>query len=375
MNDEGNFQIPVLIPHVPQPTLWTHLLEKSFAASRFSNGGPLAKVAEQKISNYLGGVCEVMVCASNTSGLVAALIAFGCRGNKVLVSNYTFAATLNAVHCAGAVPVLCDVDLETWEISVEQIMKAQLEFSGIHTVLITRVHGFIRDFSAILDYCASEGIKVVIDAAAAYPGDEYEYKVRKEVAEVFSFHATKPLGIGEGGAVVGDTSTIAAVRSASNFGLEESNEKFGDGLNAKMDEFAAARLIAAIENFKVYVEARRIFADKLRTIFSKSDSIVLPNYTRGTSWPFFPVKFRSPNDLHKFQNGLVSVAQTRRYYFPSMSDGYVGQGEILRTSNLGVSVDLAETSLCLPVIPSLDEDNQARYFNKVSELIKLFPKT
>lgn len=372
--DRSEFQIPVLVPQVPEPALWTDLLKKSFEAARFSNGGPLAKIAEQEISSYLGGSCEVMVCASNTSGLIASLMAFECRSKKVLVSNYTYAATLNAIHCAGAIPVLCDVDPVTWEISEEQIIKAHSEFPDIHAVLITRVHGFIRDIEAILDYCATHGLKVVIDAAAAFPGDKGGYRTRLDVAEVFSFHATKPLGIGEGGAVVGDVSTLAAVRRASNFGLDSQNESFGDGLNAKMDEFAAARLIPALSNFRDYVQARRKFASELHTIFASSAAVELPTQTGNTSWPFFPIKFRSPTDLLTFQEDLFPVAQTRRYYYPSMSEGYTGKAKTLRISTLDVSVGLSATSLCLPVIPSLEKTDQDRYFNRVSELIKMLPE-
>ena len=371
MKDGDQFQIPVLVPHVPEIALWSDFLAKSYAEGRFSNGGPVAKMAENEISVFLGDSCEVMVCASNTSGLIASLIAFDCRGKKVLVSNYTFAATLNAIHCSGAIPLLSDVDFQTWELSVELIQKAQNEFPDIHAVLITRVHGFVRNFDKIIEYCASNGLQVIIDAAAAFPGNPEGYKAKKNVAEVFSLHATKPLGIGEGGAVVGVASTIDAVRKASNFGLESNNESFGDGLNAKMDEFAAARLLAALSNFEDYVTERRQFANALQEIIGISPNIVLPIGTEKTSWPFFPIKFRSPEELLKFQENLAPVAQTRRYYYPSMSEGYKGKAEVLRTSNLSVSIDLAETSLCLPVIPSLEERRRERYFNKVRDLINL----
>ena len=371
MKDRDEFQIPVLVPQVPEVALWSGFLSKSFEAGRFSNSGPLAKIAEQEISFYLGGSCEAMVCSSNASGLIASLIAFECRGKKVLVSNYTFAATLNAIHCAGGIPILSDVDPQTWEISVEQITEARREFPEIHALLITRVHGFVRDFDEIIEYCSSNGIKVVIDAAAAFPGIAGGYKVKRDVAEVFSFHATKPLGIGEGGAVVGDAATIAKVRTASNFGLESNNESFGDGLNAKMDEFAAARLIAALSKFKDYVKGRRQFAHMLNENIGISPAVDLPIYTEKTSWPFFPIKFRSPEELLRFQSDLAPVAQTRRYYYPSMSDGYRGTGEVLRTSSLDTSVDLAKTSLCLPVIPSLGDEYRERYFKKVRQLINL----
>jgi dTDP-4-amino-4,6-dideoxygalactose transaminase len=56
-----------------------------------------------------------------------------------------------------------------------------------------------------------------------------------------------------------------------------------------------------------------------------------------------------------------------------MSEGYMGTAEVLTVSSLNVSIDLARTSLCLPVIPSLEKNHRERYFNKVRDLINALP--
>jgi dTDP-4-amino-4,6-dideoxygalactose transaminase len=141
-----------------------------------------------------------------------------------------------------------------------------------------------------------------------------------------------------------------------------------------MDEFAAARLVVALSNFRDNARLRRKFANELYAIFASSTAVKLPTQTENTSWPFFPIKFRSPKDLLTFQEDLFPIAQTRRYYYPSMSEGYTGKGEILRTLSLDFSVELAATSLCLPVIPSLERKIQERYFNKICSLIDSLPE-
>jgi hypothetical protein len=57
-----------------------------------------------------------------------------------------------------------------------------------------------------------------------------------------------------------------------------------------------------------------------------------------------------------------------------MSEGYIGKGETLRTLSLDVSVELAATSLCLPVIPGLERKYQERYFNKICAMVKPLPE-
>lgn len=155
-----------------------------------------------------------------------------------------------------------------------------------------------------------------------------------------------------------DATTVTSIRKASNFGLEIDNESFGDGLNAKMDEFAAARLIAALDGFTEYAFARSQFAAELHQIVRSSRRVILPIQTEKTSWPFFPIKFRNPEELLSFQKELAPIAQTRRYYYPSMSEGYTGNADVLCVSSLKISIDLAGTSLCLPVIPSLEKNER-----------------
>jgi dTDP-4-amino-4,6-dideoxygalactose transaminase len=129
-----------------------------------------------------------------------------------------------------------------------------------------------------------------------------------------------------------------------------------------------------LRKFENYVIERRHFANELYKIFKTSNALELPFQTDKTAWPFFPIKFQSPEQLLKFQDELFEVAQTRRYYYPSMSEGYKGKGKTLRTSDLRVSVDLAVTSLCFPVIPSLEKKDKDRYFDKVRDLIKSLPE-
>jgi dTDP-4-amino-4,6-dideoxygalactose transaminase len=375
MSDDEFHQIPVLVPNVPQIAEWSNLLSVSYSTRRFSNAGPLAQKAELEIKSIVGASIDVMVCSSNTSGLIASLLAFNCRGKKVLVSNYTFAATLNAILCSGATPVISEVDFESWEISVSNVMKAQSEFPDIYAVLITRVHGFIRDFEEVIQYCSQQGLPVIVDAAAAFPGSPKIYNAESRVLEVFSFHATKPLGIGEGGAVVGRNSDVNLVRRASNFGLDVNNETFTDGINAKMDEFAAARLIAALGRFQEFFNERKKFASNLSKLFLSSSEITLPKNFGETSWPFFPIKFNSQENLIRFATSMKKVVQSRRYYYPSMITGYRGAGPILQVRNLDISNDLALTTLCLPVIPDLQEELSDGYFREIERAIEKISKS
>jgi dTDP-4-amino-4,6-dideoxygalactose transaminase len=217
--------------------------------------------------------------------------------------------------------------------------------------------------------CESLSIKVLIDSAAAFPARRNEYTAPINYLEVFSFHATKPLGIGEGGAVIGPPELISEVRKASNFGLSKPSSKFGDGINAKMDEFASARLIAGLINFQDIATKRIEFANSLSKLFHKSDSIQTALDTGNTSWAFFPIVFPSEDDLIYFQSEIKAVIQTRRYYYPSLANGYLGRVPIQLAQSLSISENLTVTTLCLPVIPTIDSRSRDMYFTQLTKIL------
>lgn len=360
--------LPVLIPQVPKISDWIDLLDQSYKCNSFTNSGPLATLAENALNDYLGVGVESMVCSSNTSGLIASLIALDLQGKKVIVSNNTFAATLHALISVGCVPVIADVDALTWEIDTESV-AAILKDHKVGGLLFTRVHGFRRNITPLLDLCESLSIKVLIDSAAAFPAIRNEYTNPINYLEVFSFHATKPLGIGEGGAVIGPPELMSEVRKASNFGLTKPSSTFGDGINAKMDEFASARLIAGLMNFEDIASKRIGFVNSLSKLFRLNDSIQTASDTGNTSWAFFPIVFPSEDDLVCFQNEINAVIQTRRYYYPSLASGYSGRATIQRAKNLSISERLTITTLCLPVIPTIDSKSRDMYFNHLKKIL------
>ena len=94
------------------------------------------------------------------------------------------------------------------------------------------------------------GVPVVVDAAASFGATAAGGHFGKNFpgAVVFSFHATKAFGIGEGGLVYSrDTDLISRIRQAANFGFSETRECVLTGLNGKLSEYAAAIALATLD--------------------------------------------------------------------------------------------------------------------------------
>ena len=172
--------------------------------------GPKTKQFEQDFSAYIGDGCEAISVNSATAGLHLALEALGVGpGDEVIVPTLTFTATAEVVRYMGADVVFVDTDPVTLNLSVDAIKAAITP----RTKVIMPVHyaGLACDMDAIIQLAREHGLKVVEDAAHAFPT---RYKGRlvgtlDTDVTVFSFYANKTMTTGEGGMVVTRDADIA----------------------------------------------------------------------------------------------------------------------------------------------------------------------
>lgn len=165
--------------------------------------GPKTRRFEQAFAKALGDGLEAIAVNSATAGLHLALEACGIgRDDEVITTTYTFTASAEIVRYLGAEPVLVDVDPNTLELDLEAAERAITP----RTRAIVPVHlaGLASDMDGVLALARRHGLKVVEDAAHAYP---VHYKQRligtlESDFTVFSFYATKTITTGEGGMVV-----------------------------------------------------------------------------------------------------------------------------------------------------------------------------
>jgi dTDP-4-amino-4,6-dideoxygalactose transaminase len=338
---------PLIRPDVPESKFWLNELDSAYKDSHFSNGGRIWQEFNRKVVERIGASAAVGV-ANNTVGQVAALHATQIFDQLVFISNFTFPATLQAVHMAGGIPVICDSDEDNWEISIDSVKSGVKKFGNPKAVVVTRVFGQRLSHSELIDFLASENIELIFDSAAAFPLAELN-KNMANLKEVYSLHATKAFGIGEGGIVTGPDRFVESVWKHSNFGFT-TNEEFADGNNAKMDEFAAARAIAALKNLSETSRKRMDFVKRTYLEIFESSVYRHIDVNSHQLWSLFPVQFKTKEELTTFSDYLLSKEiLSKKYYSPCMSKGYTGKARTLQTDNLKNSENSAQTVLCLPV--------------------------
>jgi dTDP-4-amino-4,6-dideoxygalactose transaminase len=219
--------------------------------------GPEVDAFEREFAAYLGAQHCVGV-ANGTDALTIALRAIGVEpGDEVVVPSFTFYASAEAIANFGAVPVFCDVDARTFNVTRATVERALTP----RTKAIMAVHLFGN--AAPVPELMELGLPVVEDAAQAAGGALGSVKAGAlGTVATFSFFPSKNLPcLGDGGAVV--TSDAGVAQRARRLRFHGSDDKvtFTEiGFNSRLDELQAAVLRLFLPELDGWIERRRAAA-------------------------------------------------------------------------------------------------------------------
>jgi dTDP-4-amino-4,6-dideoxygalactose transaminase len=211
--------------------------------------GRYAKILEEKIKDY-NRVKYAFLLNSATSGLIVCVRALNLnKKDKVIVPSFTFPATVNSIILAGATPIFCDIDLATFNISVEKIEK--LITKDTKAIMVVHEFGLSADMAEILRIAQKHNLSLIEDAACSL-GAEYNGRKVGIFGDfgIFSFHPRKVITCGEGGCVITNSGTLAKkIEIIRNHG--EYNKKFvGIGYNFRLTDIQAAILLAQFKRIE-----------------------------------------------------------------------------------------------------------------------------
>lgn len=170
--------------------------------------GPKTKAFEQQFAERVGAKHAIAV-NSCTAALHLSLEAIGVsEGDEVITSPYTFAASAEVIRHSGARPVFVDVDPITFNIDPALVAKAVTPRT--RAIIAIDIAGLPADLDAIGAIAREHGVRVVEDAAHAFP-TRYHGRMVGSISDFtcFSFYATKTIATGEGGMITTDDDDAA----------------------------------------------------------------------------------------------------------------------------------------------------------------------
>lgn len=185
------------------------LLLDAFDSNWIAPLGPHVDAFEREFAARIG-VAHAAALSSGTAALHLALRLLGVgKGDEVLVSSFTFAASANAVLYVGARPVFIDSDAATWNLDpillAEELKDCADRGRLPKAVLAVDLYGQCPDYNPILDICHEYEVPIIEDAAEAL-GATYHGKPAGTLGElgVFSFNGNKIITTSGGGMLVSE---------------------------------------------------------------------------------------------------------------------------------------------------------------------------
>jgi dTDP-4-amino-4,6-dideoxygalactose transaminase len=274
--------LPVMRPKLPRVDRLVPYLSAIDEARTYSNFGPLVRSFEERLARRIGLAANTVVSVANaTIGIMLALTAQGARpGTLCVIPAWTFVASAHAAKLAGLTPYFIDVEKESWALdpqaTVEAIAGAPAAVGAVMPIV---PFGQPIDIAAWEAFQVRVGLPVVIDAAAGF-----DTVTPSRLPTVVSLHATKVMGIGEGGFVMStDQTLIRDIAARSNFGFLISRDAMSAGVNAKLSEYHAAVGLAALDEWAEVRAEWMAVAAGYRAALAQSNALAFQDGF-GESW-------------------------------------------------------------------------------------------
>ena len=313
--------ISYFIPDMPSTELLIPYLKEIDNNRWYSNFGPLYEKLKERIATecLLGlDTNRLTLVSSGTAAIELALKTLELpTGSKVLTTSFTFPATIEAIINSGLVPVVCDIDQDSWFLTPD-IAKRHLLLHNIAAVVPVAAFGMPVCSKSWAEFHHQTGLPIVIDSAAAL----LNQSIHKDLIYAFSLHATKPLGAGEGGLVVCPSiSQATRIKKMSNFGFEPNRSIDHSGTNAKMSEYHCAVGLAQLDRLKTINLKRHNILNTYITLFDKYHLNITPQKGIQTFTPAsLYVVFNDIDSASIFETLINQGIETRRLYLPLIQD-------------------------------------------------------
>lgn len=326
---------------------------------------------EENFANYLGASHCVGV-ANGTDAIQLALRAIGVKpGDAVITVSFTAVATVSAIDWMGAIPILVDIDPDTYTIDpqkVEDTLRNDVN-KKIKAIIAVHLYGHPADLEALMDIADRYNVALVEDCAQAH-GATFSGKKTGSfgVCGSFSFYPTKNLGaFGDGGAIVTSSSEIGGrLRLLQQYGWRERYISECEGYNSRLDELQAAildcKLVWLDEGNQRRQEIARYYCGGLQGL-----PLTLPVERFGCRHVYhqYVIRCNNRDGLGKYLEAQ-GIRTAVLYPMPvHLQPGYRDR-VMLGHGGMDVTETTVKEILCLPIFPELSDFDVKKVVESIS---------
>jgi perosamine synthetase len=289
--------LPISTPSFTKGEEWAVI--KTLRSGWVSQGPEVKKFEELFAKKH--GVKYAVATSSGTTALHLMLLAAGIgKGDEVLVPSFTWVSTANVVQMCGATPILIDIDLKTFNTSIQNILPKITPKTK--AIIIVHLFGKPVDIEFISKKLPKR-ITIFEDAACAAGGSINKKMIGSQgMASAFSFHPRKLITTGEGGMVTSNSfKLVKKIRELRNHGIPEISSKVNAkfklgsiehlGYNFRMTDIQAAIGIVQLNKIDEFITERNIIAHEYISALKDLKWLQLPEIEN--------------NEVHTFQTFLI----------------------------------------------------------------------
>ena len=354
-------------------------IAEAMAAGKLSGGGTFTMRCERWLEAATGSR-RALLTHSGTGALeMAALLAGIGPGDEVIMPSYTFTSTANAFALRGAVPVFVDIRPDTLNLDERAVAAA----IGPRTKAIVPVHyaGFGCAMDPINAVAAAHGLVVIEDAAQALMAHTPDGRPLGGVGTLgcLSFHDTKNLSAGEGGALlINDPALVERAEILREKGTNRSRFLRGEvdkytwcdiGSSFLPSELTAAFLLAQLEQASEITQRRRALFDayaRALAPLAAEGRLVLPPYCGDqANGHLFWMLARDAADRDALIAALAATGIQATFHYVPLHSAPAGQRFGRAVGTMSVTDDVASRLVRLPLHLALSDEAQSRVIEAV----------
>ncbi|WXR62337.1 UDP-4-amino-4,6-dideoxy-N-acetyl-beta-L-altrosamine transaminase [Peptostreptococcaceae bacterium AGR-M142] len=360
--------------------------------SDYLTTGPKVLEFEKKVANYVGAKYAVAF-SNGTAALHAACFAAGVKEcDEVITSPLTFAASANCALYMGAKPVFADVDLNNYNIDINDIKKKITDKTKV--IIPVDFAGQAVDIDKIMKIADENNLIVIEDAAHAL-GSEYKGQKIGQKAHMteFSFHPVKHITTGEGGIITtNDKDLYEKLKLFRTHGITRDKEFLNNkdkpsyyyeqielGYNYRMTDIQCALGISQLSKIDKFVQRRRDIVDIYNSELSSIDEIITPyeeEYSK-SSYHLYIIRLKL-DKLKVDRDEIFKALQAENigvnvHYIPVYHHPYY--------QNLGYEKNLCENTekiynsiITLPLYPKMNDVEIKKVIEAVKKVINYYKK-
>lgn len=351
--------------------------------SIFLTTGKEVKAFEHKFAKYIKArYCVGLSSCTDALFLSLKYLRIG-KGDEVITTALSFAATSNAIEYTGAKPIFVDVESSTGNIDAALIEKAITPRTK--AILVVHLYGLMCDMKKIRKIANKHKLKVIEDAAHCIEGERDGVRVG-QLADFacFSFYAIKTITSGEGGAITTNNrkaydwfikarlhgmSRNAADRYIKRY---QHNDMEFLGYKANMTNIAASMLIHQLDRINTYLKRREQIAKAYNRGFSKNKGIQLPDVANNSTHARFlytiwvDPKIRD-KIINKLQDKGIGVSV---HFHPLHLISYYKKKYNYKRGDFPVAEKIGEKTISLPFYPKLTSEEIAYIITTINNFVK-----